>query len=280
MQNASISRLSPVSMALMLMWGLFTVAAPATAQPHDARCSNRTLSGAYGGGFAGRILATNVDPERQVTGVSLIHYDGDGQMTSVEHVVFGGFAPAIEWTPATGTYTVNADCTGSSVTYSPNSPQGLVQHFVVVANGNEVRSVVDFGAFAAVSTKVSGGTDQSDKSCSNRTLSGDYGFSIVGDLIGPNGALIPLRTLSRQQFDGSGNMTGVDHAVVGGVPPTEEWREISGTYSVNPDCTGKGQVIFGPGASLDVYLVVVNKGREIHEVVNGGAVTTVGIRVQ
>jgi hypothetical protein len=152
---------------------------------------------------------------------------------------------------------------------------------VVVDNGNKIQSVVDFGAFASIATKVSGAADPGDKPCSNRTLSGDYGFTIAGDLIlGPNGPTIPLRTLSMQHFDGRGTMRGVDHPVLNGVPPTEEWRKISGTYSVNSDCTGSGEIIFGPGASLHVHFVVADKGREIDQVVDGNAVTTVGIKVR
>jgi hypothetical protein len=280
MKIRSISRVLLAAIP-MVIGGLLASGSSALAQSNNGPCSNATLSGDYGGRFAGRILATAVDPERQVTGVTLSHFDGNGSFTSVEHVVFGGIPPPPggEWTPATGTYTVNEDCTGSSVTHSANSPQGLPQHFVVVDNGNKIQSVVDFGAFAAIATKVSGAADPGDKRCSNRTLSGDYGFTIVGDLIlGPNGPNIPLRTLSMQHFDGRGNMTGVDHLVLNGVPPTEEWREISGTYSVNSDCTGSGEIIFGPGSSLHLHFVVVDKGREIDQVVDGNAVTSVGIK--
>ena len=281
MKITSISR-TLLAATPMVVCGLLASGTSALAQSHGGPCSLQTLSGDYAGRFAGRILATAVDPERQITGVSLSHFDGKGSFTSVEHVVFSGFPPPPggEWTPATGTYTVNGDCTGSSVTYSANTPEGLPQHFVVVDNGNKIQNVVDFGAFASIATKVSGAADPGDKTCSNRTLSGDYGFAIAGDLfVGPNGPYIPLRTLSMQHFDGRGNMTGIDHVVANGVPPTEEWREISGTYTVNPDCTGRGQVIIG-AASLDLYFVVVNKGREIDQVVNGNAVTAVGIKVR
>jgi len=264
----------------MVVGGMLASGSSALAQSNNGPCSNATLSGDYAGRFAGTILATASDPETQVTGVTLTHYEGNGSFTSVEHVVFSGFPPPPggEWTPASGTYTVNEDCTGSSVTHSANTPPaGLPQHFVVVDNGNKIQSVVDFGAFASIATKVSGAADPGHKPCSNRTLSGDYGFTAVG-ILGPNGPDIPLRTLSMQHFDGSGNMTGVDHVVQNGVPPTEEWRAISGTYSVNPDCTGSGEIIFGPGASLDLHFVVVDKGREIDQVVDGNAVTAVGIK--
>ena len=181
MKIRSISRVL-LAATPMVVGGMLASSSSALAQSNNGPCSNATLSGDYAGRFAGTILATASDPETQVTGVTLTHYEGNGSFTSVEHVVFSGFPPPPggEWTPATGTYTVNEDCTGSSVTHSANSPEGLPQHFVVVDNGNKIQSVVDFGVFASIATKVSGAADPGHKPCSNRTLSGDYGFTAVG----------------------------------------------------------------------------------------------------
>jgi hypothetical protein len=116
--------------------------------------------------------------------------------------------------------------------------------------------------------------------CSNETLSGDYGAQIEGTLYIPNGSNPPikvdLRTVSMGHYDGSGNVTFRDHVVRNGnpPPPEEEWREASGTYLVNPDCTGKFSVDTAPGfPPLVVYFVVVKHGGEIHGVTNGSAIT-------
>ena len=108
--------------------------------------------------------------------------------------------------------------------------------------------------------------------CSNRTLSGDYGTLIEGTLLAPNW---PLRTLAMIHFDGRGNMTSVDHVVLNGMPPVEEWRPNSGTYIVNPDCTGSA-VFSGP---IPVHFVVVNNGKEFRGVVDGDAITLHGSTV-
>ena len=108
--------------------------------------------------------------------------------------------------------------------------------------------------------------------CSNRTLSGDYGTLIEGTLLAPNW---PLRTLAMIHFDGRGNMTSVDHVVLNGMPPEEEWRPNSGTYIVNPDCTASA-VFSGP---IPVHLVVVKNGKEFRGVVDGNAITLHGSRV-
>jgi hypothetical protein len=113
--------------------------------------------------------------------------------------------------------------------------------------------------------------------CSNRTLFGNYGSQIEGTILGPN---LPLRGLFMAHYDGEGNLTLVDHIVINGVPPlpAEEWRPGSGTYAVNPDCTGSA-VINTANPPIPLHFVVVNHGREIHEVVDADAITVVAHRV-
>jgi hypothetical protein len=115
------------------------------------------------------------------------------------------------------------------------------------------------------------------KECSNRTIAGNYGVQIEGTILGPN---LTLRTLVMERFDGAGNFTSVDHVVLGGQPPAEEWRPTTGTYSVNPDCTGSASVDVSPGnPPLNYHFVVVDRGRQIFLVVDGGAIRGVGHRV-
>jgi hypothetical protein len=113
--------------------------------------------------------------------------------------------------------------------------------------------------------------------CSNRTLFGDYGLTVEATLLGPN---LPLRALVMQHFDGKGNLTQVDHVVVGGVPPAQEWTPGTGTYTVNPDCTGAA-VINSPSvpAPLHIHFVVVNSGKQMFQVVDADASSAIGIRV-
>lgn len=127
------------------------------------------------------------------------------------------------------------------------------------------------------------------RGCSNRTLFGDYGFQIEGTILGHPGSTgstvgpdSPLRTLVLTHFHGNGNLTAVDHVVLNGVPPEpeDEWRPISGTYSVNPDCTGSASIAIAPGAPpLSYHFVVVNRGRQILLVVDGSAVNGVAYKV-
>lgn len=144
------------------------------------------------------------------------------------------------------------------------------------------RTIYKLGIFCAVLAVSFGATAQASdrreaKGCSNRTLSGDYGIQIEGTILGPN---LPLRTVAMAHYDGDGNVTSVDHVVVNGQLPPEEWRQSTATYTVNPDCTGKEIVVTAPGSPpIVVYFVVVKGGREIHGVVEGAAITFVAYRV-
>jgi hypothetical protein len=61
------------------------------------------------------------------------------------------------------------------------------------------------------------------------------------------------------------------------------WRLGTGTYNLNPDCTGNAQINFTDGSpSLTLYFVLVftNSGAEIRTVVSnvGTNITSTGIR--
>jgi hypothetical protein len=122
--------------------------------------------------------------------------------------------------------------------------------------------------------------------CSNRTLQGDYGFTIEG-ILGIPGAQLPpglgltLRGVAMTHYDGRGNLRQVDHVVVNFAPASNDWIAGSGTYTVNPDCTGTA-VINSPEnpAPLTLHFVIVKEGKEIRQVVDSNAVTAVGEKVE
>jgi hypothetical protein len=148
MQWKSISRMSMATIPIMIVCGLLfapsssrVAASSPRADDGDRKvCSNRTLHGDYGSAVEGLILpAPGV--ALPIRGVVMTHYDGDGNFTQVDHIVANGFPPAIEWTPGSGTYHVNSDCTGTA--HIDTSTGGFVNlEIVVVQQGKEVRAVV------------------------------------------------------------------------------------------------------------------------------------------
>jgi hypothetical protein len=156
MKNNLISKIMVLAthttiFCFLLASGVSAKAQSDNREPDHGRCSNRTLSGDYGLALEGEVLGPNI----LFRGVVMQHYDGKGNLTQVDHVVFNGEPPAEEWTPGSGTYTVNPDCTGSAVIIIPGNPLSPVNlHFVVVNNGKQINQVVDANAVTAVGTKV------------------------------------------------------------------------------------------------------------------------------
>jgi len=116
------------------------------------------------------------------------------------------------------------------------------------------------------------------KKCSNQTLTGDYGIQIEGIRNDQDNAT--LRTLVLSHFNGDGTLTEIDHVVYNGQPSPEEWRPTTGTYSINPDCTGSASIEVAPGlAPLGYHFIVVSEGRKFLLVVDGGAIAGIAYKV-
>jgi hypothetical protein len=114
---------------------------------------------------------------------------------------------------------------------------------------------------------VSARADAGDGGCSIKTLSGDYGFSVEGEVLPAPGVIVHVRGVHMTHFDGKGNLTQLDHILVDGVAPTLPWTPVTGTYHLNADCTGTIRLLPSTGGFVNLIIVVVKQGREIHTVV-------------
>jgi hypothetical protein len=122
---------------------------------------------------------------------------------------------------------------------------------------------------AVMALTLTGATRAQAGACSKRSLRGHYGFTITGQLGQAPGPLIPLEGLGLAHFDGKGNLSQADFTVLNGVPFAPDFVEgQTGTYTVNADCTGTATINFPNGQQLDLKLVVVKGGREVHTVVS------------
>lgn len=115
--------------------------------------------------------------------------------------------------------------------------------------------------------------------CSNRTLRGSYAFNVDGTILaGPNRLL--LRALAMTRFDGRGNLSQVDFATINGVPTGSDWRAGEGAYELNADCTGTMEIVQSDGSpTLRLRFVVADRGRTIHNIVEGNATGATGTKV-
>ena len=118
--------------------------------------------------------------------------------------------------------------------------------------------------------------------CTNRSLQGNFATMVEGYfLAGP--AQIPLRSVALTYFDGRGNVAQVDHGVVDGMTPPVDWTPATGTYQVNPDCTGQSELNIpgNPLSPLSIRFVIADDGNELLSVLSepGTAVTSKSTRL-
>ena len=110
--------------------------------------------------------------------------------------------------------------------------------------------------------------------CSNSTIQGSYAFTIHGTVFLPDGSTLLIDGLAKTTFDGKGNLTQLDTiAVNGNVAPG--WASNTGTYSVNPDCTGTFTVTNGNQPPVHLQMIVSQSGNTIRDmVIDPGFATT------
>ena len=102
--------------------------------------------------------------------------------------------------------------------------------------------------------------------CSLAAAAGKYGFTLNGVAITQAGA-VPLAAVGKAILDAAGNVSGSEARSVGGAYADET---LSGTYTVNADCTGTATVQFFEAGNLVrtslLSLVFDNNLREIRMV--------------
>ncbi|HMD65315.1 MAG TPA: hypothetical protein VKG22_01535 [Stellaceae bacterium] len=141
-------------------------------------------------------------------------------------------------------------------------------------------------ALPALSGAVwAGGSD--DLGCSDATLKGAYAFSVLTIVaaapVGP-GVVVGLTT-----FDGKGGLTQIDYPGNGGTDLglDEKFRTgQTGSYTVNPNCTGFMTVNLGSAVGVtENAFVISNGGRAVRAVIasftapNGALATPLQSRI-
>jgi hypothetical protein len=118
---------------------------------------------------------------------------------------------------------------------------------------------------------------QDNDGCTNATLNGDYAFAVSALHLTSGQPPTPQVVVGIVRYDGKGNRTQIDY--IGDSLRTRNTTDFAmgetGTYTVNPDCTGREQVQLNvpnvpPGTShgvIDSVFVIAGGGRSIHAVV-------------
>lgn len=123
------------------------------------------------------------------------------------------------------------------------------------------------------------------EACSAQALVGRYGFTGQGFITTSNalpaltGAFAPAADVGVFVSDGQGKLSGSDTISNGGqiIP-----RTFTGTYTVTSDCNGTAALQFNSGITVDVALVLDERGHEVRALQTnppGAAFTVVARRV-
>jgi hypothetical protein len=253
----------------------FLLLAPGIA---SAQCSNATLTGPWGFNIQGTSPSTisgsyGMVPSdrRSPKGVSpdgipqfettinsfaiagIITFDGKGNFTAT--FVYDGKDTV------SGTYTVNSNC--SFTLYGlPFFPLDGI--FV---NGfTQFQLIIGRAGYTGVGSGV-----KISATCTNASPAGNWGYSIQG-MYGPSD--LNFFTIGTLAFDGAGHVVGPITLLSTGVLGNEGF--ITGTYSVNSDCTFTMQLSSLPISYFGVFTNAVTQFYVVAE--NGNAVSGFGQR--
>jgi hypothetical protein len=106
--------------------------------------------------------------------------------------------------------------------------------------------------------------------CSVDKLHGQYGFKIDGSNVTP--APGKIAAVGTQSFDGAGNFSATNYLSLNGVVGL---YSFTGTYTVNPDCTGIVTAHFAGGITSSMYFVLVENGSRLYSIsVDPGSIVT------
>jgi hypothetical protein len=234
-------------------------------------CSESSLRGPYGFQINGTIVGFG-----PIGGVARLVFDGAGNFTQTDNVTVNGFPIAVN-RPGSGTYDVDADCTGTQTLNSGG--QVIHTKFVIAENGKEVFDIVTdltdphlvnphlviTGVGKAVNSLDDNEDDDSSPFlCSRKTIKGSYATSTTGSIVfaGPVGAVADV---GRIIFDGNGGASQTTAVSLNGmIIPSRS--SLSGSYRVEEDCTGEISLILpGPAGTIasTSRFVIVRNGEEL-----------------
>jgi len=115
-----------------------------------------------------------------------------------------------------------------------------------------------------------------DKQCSNASLNGAFAYTNTGFIVAPPPLAGPFAGVGTQTFDGKGNTFASATVSQNG---NIFHVTITGTYTVNSDCTGSMTLLVSPvGVTTHADFVIVRGGAEFRAINTdpGTVITTVG----
>ena len=128
--------------------------------------------------------------------------------------------------------------------------------------GNTAKSFT-IAAITALALGIAPAAKAQDKGCSNATLQGTFAYTVTGFLVAAPAPVGPYAEAGAQTFDGRGGTTAAGMSSTNGnIMP----QNNTGTYTVNPDCTGTFVLQIAPGITAHYFFVIADGGSEYQAV--------------
>jgi hypothetical protein len=218
----------------------------------DEGCGLHSLSGGYGFAYQGQVLPPG-SAEFDIAGSGRVLFDGNGGVSGREWASTNGQLATLTFT---GSYTVQPDCAGTITIVNDN---GRTDHgkIALIEAGQEV-NFIDTDPGVVLTLHLS---RQSIDNCTDRSLSGVFNAVESGSAFTPAGVeQADLSLFITLHFDGRGHESGSTTASFNGFPASDSF---TGTYHINPDCTGSATDTFSSGPPGQVNFVLVERANEI-----------------
>lgn len=209
------------------------------------QCSDANVAGKYG--YSGGGLDKNGKPSA-FTGY--INANGKGTFTGMETGSEDG--TVFKNVPATGTFTVNSDCTGSGTIKLKGSK---VDHFnLVVVSGGKSLLVLSTDA---PSVSLTTAQTEGKVTCTAAGVKGSFGVEASGVFLGVGAVAFDGLFI----LDGKGNVSGTESGSIAG--QIFKGQKISGgSYTVASNCTGTMTFTIA-GQTEHSSFVVTNSGKSL-----------------
>jgi hypothetical protein len=123
------------------------LAMSSAAKAHSNECTDSMIRGTYAFTIHGQIFTPN--GPILIDGIAKTTFDGEGNLTQVDAVAQNGVIGQV-WRPGTGSYKVNADCSGTMTIVNANQPD-LHLAILVSRAGEQIHTVVTDAGVAVTS---------------------------------------------------------------------------------------------------------------------------------
>jgi hypothetical protein len=128
----------------------------------------------------------------------------------------------------------------------------------MIMKRNTIAKTFAIAAVIALALGIAPTAKADNKGCSNLTLKGTFAYTSTGFITAPPAFAGPFAEAGTQIFDGRGGTTAaVTLSQNGNILPVT----ITGTYTVNPDCTGTFTLQVSPiDVTVHVFFVIDDSG--------------------